>query len=79
MRVREKVDIFDYQSGKSRGILIHLFGMKFVFKSEIRRSTSSRKSPSLASNSTFDVFSSEGDILAGRKLEGLCGESPPNL
>ena len=29
-RVREKVGIFDYQSGKSQGILIHVLGMNPV-------------------------------------------------
>ena len=27
MRVREKLGIFDYQSGNSQGILIHVLGM----------------------------------------------------
>ena len=27
MGVREKVDVFDYQSGNSHGILIHIFGI----------------------------------------------------
>ena len=30
MRVREKVGIFDYRSGKSQGILIHVLGMNPV-------------------------------------------------
>ena len=33
MRVREKVGIFDSQSGKSQGILIHVLGMDPGWKS----------------------------------------------
>ena len=30
MRVKEKVGVFDYQSGNSQGILIHVLGMNPV-------------------------------------------------
>ena len=33
MRVKKKVSIFDYQSGKSQGTLIHVLGMNPVFES----------------------------------------------